>query len=389
MSITQSSMSAFRSIALRKLSAFRSTVVDKLSGFRSIAVDKLSGFRSTAVHKLSEFRSTAVHAAALIALLCCCFACSAQETGSSVSGDSDYVIGVYTDFRVVDGDTFHIKDLDRGVRFLFIDTEEVPRGDNAMADLQHLRENWPQPYYDRRGDKRFPVKMASPFGWESSEWAKQWFSDVDSIRLERDSDANVYGYFGRWLALVFARKQGTWVLYNLECVRMGHSPYYGKYGFSERFHDAFRAAEKEARDGQRGIWNPSLQHYPDYDERLEWWSGRGEDISRYLEVCDAREDCYFLGRDGEFERLALATGKRVTVFGMVDWIGDERPVQMLRMPHKEKTAVIVRLPHPAEEDWILDAEQQYVYVRGVIRGSGKELDLEIESYEAISRLPFE
>jgi endonuclease YncB( thermonuclease family) len=338
---------------------------------------------------LSAFRSSILRAATLILLCCSGASCNAQQPDVQVGVDPGSVIGTYSDFRVIDGDTFRIEGLERGIRFLFIDTEEVPRGDRARAELAQLRETWPQPYFDRRGDKRFPVKMASPFGWESSEWAKKWFSDVDSIRLERDSDANIYGYFGRWLALVFARKAGKWVLYNLECVRMGHSPYYGKYGFSERFHDAFRAAEQEARTAGRGIWNPSLLHYPDYDERLAWWNGRGEDIARYLAVCAARENCFFLGRDGEFERLSLSAGNTVTVFGMVDWIGDERPVQALRLPHKEKTAVVVELPGSADEEWLLSLEQQYVYVRGRIRGSGRELRLELESFDRVSRRPFD
>jgi HSP20 family molecular chaperone IbpA len=74
---------------------------------------------------------------------------------------------------------------------------------------------------------------------------------------------------------------------------------------------------------------------------------------------------------------------------MVDWIGDERPVQALRLPHKEKTAVVVELPGSADEEWLLSLEQQYVYVRGRIRGSGRELRLELESFDRVSRRPFD
>jgi len=324
-------------------------------------------------------------AAVILCLLPFFSSCSAQQEESADSGE--HVIGVYSSFRVIDGDTFRIEGLQRGVRFLFIDTEEVPRGDNALQDLAMLRTTWPAPYYEKRGDRSFPVKMASPMGWESAEWAKDWFSDVDSIRLERDSRKNVYGYFGRWLALVFARKNGTWVLYNLECVRQGHSPYYGKYGFSERFHEEFKAAQQEARASQRGIWNPSLQHYPDYDERMTWWDARGEAVTRFLEAAGRDEEQFFMGRDGEIERLALHVGEEVVVFGAVDWIDGEKPVASIRLPHKERQAVIVRLPAPPAAGWIREHEQQYVYARGKLSGGGTEMYLDVESDEAISRRP--
>jgi len=312
---------------------------------------------------------------------------SCEATKDQPADVTDHVIGVYGEFRVVDGDTFRIEGMNRGVRFLFIDTEEVPRGDNALQELARLRETWPAPYYERRGDRSFPVKMGSPMGWDTAEWAKQWFADVDSIRLERDSEDNVYGYFGRWLALVYAKKNGDWVLYNLECVRQGHSPYYGKYGFSARFHEEFIAAQQEAREAQRGIWNPALQHYPDYDERMDWWDGRGEDISHYLENHGDDENYYFMGRDGEMERLALAIGQEVVIFGAVDWIDEEDAVDVIRIPHKDEQSVVVRLPAAARAAWIEEVEQQYVYARGTIGGGGSALILDVQEFSSISRRP--
>ncbi len=333
----------------------------------------------------SQLRVVLRRAAFILCALPLFSSCSAQQEDGTK--DEAHVIGVYSSFRVIDGDTFRIEGIERGVRFLFIDTEEVPRGENAAQELAQLRASWPQPYYEKRGDRRFPVKMASPMGWDTAEWAKDWFSDVDSIRLERDSRKNIYGYFGRWLALVFARKQGTWVLYNLECVRQGHSPYYGKYGFSERFHEEFKTAQQEARAAQRGIWNPSLQHYPDYDERMAWWDKRGEAITRYLEHAGSDEHFFFMGRDGEMERLALRAGENVVVFGAVDWIDEDAPAANIRVPHKEKQAVIIRLPAPPSGAWIRENEQQYVYARGRLSGSGQELYLDVEDYAEISRRP--
>jgi endonuclease YncB( thermonuclease family) len=330
------------------------------------------------------------HGSVVTALLFLCIllpltSCEQQEDAPADA--ADHVIGVFGEFRVVDGDTFRIEDLERGVRFLFIDTEEVPRGDNALEQVARLRETWPAPYYDRRGDRSFPVKMGSPMGWDTAEWARAWFADVDSIRLERDSEDNVYGYFGRWLALVYAKKNGEWVLYNLECVREGHSPYYGKYGYSARFHEEFIGAQEEARAAQRGVWNPSLQHYPDYDERMQWWDGRGEDITRYLENHADDDNYYFMGRDGEMERLALARGEDVVVFGAVDWIDEEETVEFIRIPHKDEQSVTVRFPSPASAEWIAEVEQQYVYARGTIEGGGTAFTLHVQDAASISRRP--
>ncbi|PLX23162.1 MAG: hypothetical protein C0600_15355 [Ignavibacteria bacterium] len=299
----------------------------------------------------------------------------------------DHFIGVFDDYEVIDGDTFHIRDFTRGFRFLCIDTEEVPRGDDAMQQLAGLRAAWPASYEERRGDKRFPIKMPTPFGYETSEWAKQWFKDVDSIRLERDSNDNVFGYFGRTLAYVYAYKDGEWVNYNVECVRQGGSPYFGKYGFSSRFHDVFEVAQEEARYFKRGIWNTDLQHYPDYEERLSWWNARGASIKRYLGGPAEHDHSYFIGRDGEFERLALAGGKEVVVFGPVHWLGDARPVRTLKLPHKKDLDVRVILPDGMQQDVLEQFEQQYIYARGTVSGGGQEITITCGSPDDISRVP--
>lgn len=312
-----------------------------------------------------------------------------QMPDASSEFNDDLLIGVHTDFRVVDGDTFRIEGMDRGVRFLNIDTEEVPRGSDASEKLEQLRANWPEAYAEERGNSRFPVKMPTPFGWETSEAAKHWFDDVDTIRIERDSDDNVYGFFDRWLGYVFARKDGRWVNYNVECVRMGWSPYYGKYGYSERFHDAFVAAQKEAEQAQHGIWNPAMQHYPDYDERLEWWNRRGDAIRTFTDRFRGKESHYFIGRDGEFERLALAQGERVVVFGAVGWLPKSRPAEKLRISHKRGMNVTVLLPFDASETWLTDREQQYVYVRGTVSGGGKNIVITPEHSGDVSLEPLD
>ena len=72
------------------------------------------------------------------------------------------------------------------------------------------------------------------------------------IELEGD---RIRGNYGRLLAYVII----DGVNFNLELVRQGLSPYYTKYGHSERYDAEFIAAEKEARDEGLGIWgDPEL-----------------------------------------------------------------------------------------------------------------------------------
>ncbi|MBE0645183.1 MAG: thermonuclease family protein [Bacteroidetes bacterium] len=313
--------------------------------------------------------------------------CSPQHRDTEFTTSPAYVIGSYTNFEVVDGDTFRIKTFSRGVRFLCIDTEEVPRGREAAKELARLRATWPAPYWKKLGKGRFPIKMPSPFGYETAEWAKTWFADVDSIRLERDSPDNVYGYFGRWLAYVFARKNGKWLNYNIECVRLGYSPYSMKYGFSERFHEQFLQAQDEARRAGRGIWNPAVQHYPQYEERLAWWTLRGDAIREYLALRKERRDLFFIGRDGEYERLALASRDTVCAFGVLGQLPDHGTIRECTMSHKKDVVVRLQFNETADVAFLQQFEQLYVYARGVVFLDGKNIVLRLPGPKAITQHP--
>ncbi len=333
----------------------------------------------------SDFRTVASFAFLLsLTVIAGCAREQPRQEPVSVAG---LRIGTYAQFEVVDGDTFRIPEIDRGIRFLCIDTEEVPRGPHAAEELAHLRSTWPEPYWEKQSGQRFPIKMPSPFGYETSEWAKRWFADVDSVRLERDSPDNVYGYFGRWLAYVFAKKNGQWINYNVECVRLGYSPYSMKYGYSERFHDQFVAAQKEARRESRGIWNPARQHYPMYAERLAWWTERGDAIREFLALRKNRSDVYFIGRDGEYERLALASHDTVCVFGTLGRIPEAGRIPDVDMPHKKDIAVRIEFTGSANPAFLQQFEQGYVYVRGFVRQEGKQVVLRTRNADSVSLRP--
>lgn len=67
--------------------------------------------------------------------------------------------------------------------------------------------------------------------------------------------SRIRGNYGRLLAYVFIDGQNL----NLDLVRQGLSPYYTKYGRSQKYDAEFRAADKQARKEKLNIWgDPEL-----------------------------------------------------------------------------------------------------------------------------------
>jgi len=66
---------------------------------------------------------------------------------------------------------------------------------------------------------------------------------------------NRRGKYGRLLAYIFVSGRN----FNIELVRQGLSPYYTKYGLSEKYDKEFREAERYARNNSLNIWgDPEL-----------------------------------------------------------------------------------------------------------------------------------
>jgi len=79
------------------------------------------------------------------------------------------------------------------------------------------------------------------------------------------------GNHGRLLAYVFVDGQNL----NMDFIRQGLSPYYTKYGKSERYDAESRSAEKQARKDKLNIWvDPELTKK--YLRLKSKWGQRGE-----------------------------------------------------------------------------------------------------------------
>lgn len=72
----------------------------------------------------------------------------------------------------------------------------------------------------------------------------------DVFLLFEERDVRQRGNYGRLLAYVYADDRNV----NVEMVRRGWSTFWTKFG-EGRFADAFAAAEREAKQAERGLWS--------------------------------------------------------------------------------------------------------------------------------------
>jgi len=134
--------------------------------------------------------------------------------------------GQYQVVRVVDGDTIVIRynGMYEKVRLLCVDTPESVHPDE---------------------------KQNIPMGETASRYTQKKLTGK-SVNLEFEIK-RLRGNNDRLLAYVFVDGQNL----NLDLVRQGLSPYYTKYGKSEKYDGEFRAAEKQARKEKLNIWGDS------------------------------------------------------------------------------------------------------------------------------------
>ncbi len=215
---------------------------------------------------------------------------------------------------VIDGDTIRVDGLGASLRLLGIDTEETFKKD---SERRAFDQGWEQYLAAMKGDAKRPVKMATPVGEEAKVWARAFLAGAKSVRLERDHPKEIRDFFDRYLAYILVERDGKWLNFSIESVRAGMSPYFTKYGLSRRFHSEFLAAEQEARDAKRGIWDPAKQHYPDYDERKVWWDTRGNFLHAFEKNAEQHENHVVLTHYDALDRIERHEGKEIVLLGSV------------------------------------------------------------------------
>ncbi|GIW71357.1 MAG: hypothetical protein KatS3mg102_0899 [Planctomycetota bacterium] len=261
------------------------------------------------------------------------------------AADPVLVFGEYPagDVEAVDGDTLRVRGLERPVRLLALDTEEVLHGSDLDAPLARLmREDFARYVRAVTEGKHLPVKYATPMGVSASAFAREFFAGAARVRLELDRPERSTGRYGRALCYAWAIFDDGRPpqLYNLEAVRAGMSPYCVKYGRSARFDGAFRAAQAEARQARRGIWDPALRHYPDYERRLAWWERRALALEQLERLRAEHPELIALGEAAAIRALVRRQGRPVTVWGIVD----EHDPQAVR-EHERGVDILIGQPY--------------------------------------------
>jgi endonuclease YncB( thermonuclease family) len=275
-------------------------------------------------------------------------------------------LGEFRLTKVIDGDTIRVDGLDSSLRLLALDTEETFKNDK---DRRAFEQGWEQYLALKRGNSKRPIKAATPMGEAAYAFAKQFFEGVELVRLERDNPREIRDRYDRYLAYVFAQKNGTWVNFAVESVRAGMSPYFSKYGYSRRFHEELVAAEREARAARRGIWDPATMHYPDYDIRKPWWTARAEFIAEFDRRARGRTDHVSLTDFDALARLERLEGQEVTLLATVGEVrfGDRGPSKVMLSRKMRGDFPIVFF----DKDVLLASgitrwKSEYVMVRGVV-----------------------
>ncbi len=291
-------------------------------------------------------------------------ACSKQP-------DSSLVIGDFKISKITDADTFRFENLDNSTRLLGIDAEETFKSADAEQKTNEIAQHWDEFYKMERGDSKMPVKADSPFGYEAWKWTEEFFKDVDYVRLEKEADDRSLDIYGRYLVYAIAiMKDGTEINYNVECVRLGYSPYFNKYGNSLRFNNEFVEAQNYAKENKLGIWDPEKKHYPDYEERIIWWDTRAKQLEDYESKHSADENYFNLASDNDYKRLSDYVGKEITVFGNIGNVMTKKLPYLLRIPHtKDDNFDIVVYEENSDflKELDIDTKQfYYTYTKGVL-----------------------
>ena len=307
---------------------------------------------------------------------------------SGVNAQEEFIIGEFTVQKILDGDTFRLEGLDRSTRLLGIDTEETFKDNDAEMKVNDISSHWAEYYEHKRDSSQKPAKIESPFGYDTWQWTKKLFKDIVKVRLEVDDFKRVIDMFNRYLVYIIAiKKDGTEFNYNIECVKLGYSPYFSKYGYSARFHDEFVKAQEYARNNKLGIWSGKELCYPDYPERIDWWDKRAEQIKKFEGSYAGKKGYYSMFDLSDYNRLKNMVGDTVTIFGNISRVITDNDPQIVKYElnnddhidlvfFSRNTYIIKELSLDSPKDY-------YVYAKGILSEYKGRLQIIIEDKEQV------
>lgn len=295
----------------------------------------------------------------------------------------EFVIGEFTVQKILDGDTFRFEGLDNSTRLLGIDTEETFKDTDAENKSRVLASGWTEYYAHKKDSSGKPAKIESLFGYETWQWTKELFGDVVKVRLETDDSKRTKDLYNRYLVyLIAVRGNGTEFNYNIECVKQGYSAYFSKYGYSKRFHSEFVKAQDYARANKLGIWSGKKLSYPDYDERINWWDKRAQQILKYESEFSGKAGYYSMLDPGDYEELKSRLFDTVIIFGNVTKVLTENEPHIVKFEvnyDEQIDLVFFRQNYSLVDELDLaNPKNYYVYAKGMLTEYRGRMQLIIE-----------
>ncbi len=296
----------------------------------------------------------------------------------------EWLRGPYEIVRVVDGDTLHVRREGRieKLRLLSVDTEEKLGPGGAASES----------------------KPGTVFGEETSVWARELFESFAEedgrtrVRLVIPGGDERLDVYGRLLCHVLLPDDRD---FNLLLVRSGKSPYFSKYGYSEVDHGAFVEAQRLAQAEALGIWDPATNRprtagapsaRRPYERLLPWWEARAQALAGFQERHLAAPLAVVAADSPEaLARAAAREGTEVEVFGEIDRLFDETDGSLTVLLRGSDRQRLVRVRIAADARSAHDGldfagrraeyRQNFVYVRGRLRDTGRGFELRSSSPE--------
>ncbi len=204
--------------------------------------------------------------------------------------------------RIVDGDT------------ILVNYEEKPE------KVRLLCVNTPESVHP---DK----KQNIPMGKVASDYTKK---RLRGKYVNLEFEGPIRGKYGRLLAYVLV----DGINFNLELVKQGLSPYYTKYGLSQRYDQKFREAERYARKHELNIWgDPELAEK--YLRLKSKWGQYRSKVSSPPASVQTREWKYVASKKSEvFHRPDCKWAERISPGNLIGFKSREEAIKSGRRPCK-------------------------------------------------------
>lgn len=204
----------------------------------------------------------------------------------------------------------------------------VVDGDTIVVDYKGKYEkvrllcvNTPESVHPDKKQNTFMGKVASDYTKER----------LKGKYLNLEFEGPFRGRYGRLLAYVFLDGKN----FNLELVETGLSPYYTKYGLSQKYDKGFRDAERYARDHKLNIWE-NYELTQKYLRLKSKWGQHRTQVRAPPAITQPSEWNYVASRNSKvFHRPDCGYVKRILPKNLIGFKSREEAIRSGKRPCKK------------------------------------------------------